>query len=170
MKTALARSLAGLTAALTFAAAALVAVRAAPVPAASPPLQRKIDALLQRRAHPEPLPITLPNPFQVNTGLRRDDLAPGTGPEAPAAASPASGPEGEATDIEVLTAVAGRLKVGGVIVLKDRLQVVVNGTPRKEGDVIAADWNATLIHVRIARLLPGQLVLRYGKAEVTLKF
>ena len=65
---------------------------------------------------------------------------------------------------------ATRLKLGGVIVLREQIQIVVNGVPRKEGDLIAAEWNNTIINLRISRLLPGYMVLRYGEAEATVKF
>ena len=72
--------------------------------------------------------------------------------------------------MEILTTIASRLKVGGIIVLKDRLQAVINGLPRREGDLIAADWSGTLLYVKIAKLSAGEITLRYGDAEVLLRF
>jgi hypothetical protein len=71
---------------------------------------------------------------------------------------------------EILITCASRLKLGGVIILKDQIQIVVNGVPRKEGDTVAADWNNSIVYLKIAKLLPGQMVLRYGEAEATVRF
>lgn len=141
---------------------------AAPV-AASPKIQLRIDALLKRRLNPEPLPVTLPNPFQ-QTGVVTREVA---GTERPGSPSLGDNPTNASlapSSVEILSAIASRLKIGGIIVLKDRLQAVVNGVPRREGDSIAADWNGTLLYAKIARLSPGEIVLRYADAEVTLKF
>lgn len=160
-----------------------VAVIAAAPPAdtATRNLQQRIDALLKQRLKPEPLPVTPPNPFQVTGGAKRetspDDAPPRAAPPAErggaASVTTAEGPAKDLANVnpsEVLIACATKLKLGGVLILKEQLQIVVNGTPRKEGDVIPADWNNSIIYLRVARLLPGQLVLRYGEAEVTMKF
>jgi hypothetical protein len=146
----------------------------------SPKIQHRIDALLKHRLKPEALPINPPNPFQVTVGAKRegpDDLVskPATSNESATLSLPAAGevqPKdvANASPAEVLIACASRLKLGGIIMLKEQLQIVVNGSPRKEGDVVAADWNNTIVYLRIVRLLPGQLVLRYREAETTVKF
>ncbi len=147
----------------------------------SPTVQQRIDALLKHRLKPEPLPVTPPNPFQTQgtARLSTDELAskPAVADEGP---TPATGPGTSdptqpretpgASHSEVLIGCAQRLKLGGIIVLKEQIQIVVNGVPRKEGDMIAADWNNTIVYLRIARLLPGHMVLRYGDAEATMKF
>jgi hypothetical protein len=156
--------------------------------AASPPssasIQQRIDALLKHRLKPEPLPVTPPNPFQMTGGAKRETGASAGAEEilaakpsareevltgtAPSAENAVKEPAGGAS--EILITCASRLKLGGVIILKDQIQIVVNGVPRKEGDTVAADWNNGIVYLKIAKLLPGQLVLRYQDAEATLKF
>jgi hypothetical protein len=141
----------------------------------SPKIQHRIDALLKHRLKPEALPVNPPNPFQVTVGALRE-RSPDDSVSKPAIANEPGAGEVQPKDVtnvspaEVLIACATRLKLGGIIMLKEQLQIVVNGSPRKEGDVVAADWNNTIVYLRIARLLPGQLVLRYGEAETTVKF
>jgi hypothetical protein len=146
----------------------------APAPAtpASPMIQQRIDALLKRRLRPEPLPVNLPNPFQMSGGIVREASPEERAAEPDGAALANAINQGKinANPIEVLTSVSAKLKIGGIIALKDQLQLVINGVPRKEGDSVAADWNGALVFVKIARLSAGQIVLRYGEAEITMKF
>jgi hypothetical protein len=149
---------------------------AVPPPAASSTIQHRIDALLKRRQRPEPLPVNLPNPFQMSSGVIREVAseeiaARATGDiDGAAIANAANQSRVSANPVEVLASVSARFKIGGVIALKDQLQVVINGVPRKEGDAVAADWNGALLYVKILRLSAGQIVLRYGEAEITMKF
>src|SRR4051812_9863118 len=175
MRPALRISLVFLAGALGLALIGAPAPVAAPVPA-TPTIQQRIDALLKRRMRPEPLPVNLPNPFQVSSGVIResasDETAARAGVETDGAALANAINQGKITanPVEVLASVSSRFKIGGVIALKDQLQLVINGVPRKEGDSIAADWNGALVFVKIVRLSAGQLVLRYGEAEITMKF
>lgn len=158
--------------------ATLAPLSAASAPATvSPQLQQRIDRLLKRRLYPEPLPVNPPNPFDQNGVIIREGQKGETARTSREGGSAETALERNPTDaslsasnLEILSAIAVRLKIGGLMVLKDRLQVVVNGVPRREGDSIAADWNGTLLYAKIARLSPGDLVLRYADAEVTLKF
>lgn len=144
-------------------------------------IQQRIDALLKHRLKPEPLPVNPPNPFQMiggaskrEGGAEETSAKPSAREDAPPAAAPAA--DNVAKELagsgasEVLITCASRLKLGGVIILKDQIQIVVNGVPRKEGDTVAAEWNNAIVYLKISKLLPGQLVLRYGEAEATLKF
>ena len=168
-----------------FAALLVLAARGAasttPAPV-SASLQQRIDALLQHRLKPEPLPTNPPNPFQLIGSARRGaPEEPAKGAAAGVDASPTApvgatdedqnelNPNGSLSS-EALITCATRLKLGGVIILKDQIQIVVNGVPRREGDSVAAEWNNAIIYLKITRLLPGQMVLRYGEAEATVKF
>jgi len=147
---------------------------------ASTSLQQRIDALLKNRLKPEPLPINPPNPFQM-TGIARRESGEESAPRsvaprddivaiAPPPSDNVSKELAATQQSETLISCATHLKLGGVIILKDQIQIVVNGVPRKEGDSVAADWNNSIVYLKIARLLPGQMVLRYGDAEATVKF
>jgi hypothetical protein len=161
--------------------AAMVAgsVIAAEQPSAA--LQQRIDALLKHRLKPDALPINPPNPFQMTGVAKREstsseDASARAALREDAAALVNGVAENQSKELaasqqsEVLISCATHLKLGGVIILKDQLQIVVNGVPRKEGDAIVADWNNTMVQLKIVRLLPGQMVLRYGEAEATVKF
>src|SRR5262249_14769429 len=93
----------------------------APAPAAAAPtpsatIQQRIDALLKRRLRPEPLPVNLPNPFQMSGGIVREgaaeELAARAGEQDGAALANAIN-QGKinANPIEVLTSVSARLKI-----------------------------------------------------------
>jgi hypothetical protein len=164
------------TSLIVFAGVLGLPLAAAPAPApaapAGPTIQQRIDALLKRRLRPEPLPVSLPNPFQMSGGIVRETTAEERAAEPDGAALANAINQGKinANPVEVLTSVSARLKIGGIIALKDQLQLVINGVPRKEGDSVAADWNGALVFVKIVRLSAGQIVLRYGEAEITMKF
>jgi hypothetical protein len=163
---------------LLAAALGFLAASAAATPV-TPTLQHRIDVLLKRRLSPEPLPSDLPNPFQVVKGSIRENLSDDIVSRQPALdgvmevtrASETSQPRAAVvtSNTEVLAGAAAKLKVGGIIILKDQIQVVINGMPRKEGDLVAADWNNNLVYLRVLRLFTGEMVLSYADAEITLK-
>jgi hypothetical protein len=146
--------------------------------AASPKLRAQIDALLKARQWPEPLPIDPPNPFVVihDNARSLSGRSPSTtkAGEEPRAALGVVTSTGEyltpATAAEILGNAASRLKLGGVIQLKDEMQIVVNDLPRREGDFITVKWNNVSYSLRVVRVQPGMLVLRYEGAEMTLRF
>lgn len=163
------------------AALIVVALLASPVapagtPSPSPAITQQIDALLKHRLRPEPLPVELPNPFVVTAGGIRDavtDPVRGRSNAFAEAGAAAANPDREAvapTNVDVLAACASRLRIGGVIRIKDQLQIVVNDTPRKEGDFITVPWSGASVHLRIVKLLPEQLTLRYLDAELTVRY
>ena len=139
---------------------------------ASPKVQQRIDALLKRRLKPEALPVDLPNPFQVITGngnlrdFSQDDSNSKGSDDNGGGASGAA----VASNVDILSSAVARLKFGGIIVLKDQSKIVINGVSRKEGDMLPADWNNTVVYLKIGRLRPGEVILQYGDASATLKF
>jgi hypothetical protein len=175
MKTLLRTALIVLAGALSLSLVGAPAPAPAPATPAGPTIQQRIDALLKRRLRPEPLPVSLPNPFQMSGGIVREasaeDIAARAGePDGATLANAINQGKINANPVEVLATVSSRFKLGGIIAMKDQLQLVINGVPRKEGDSVAADWNGALVFVKIVRLSAGQLVLRYGEAEITMKF
>lgn len=146
----------------------------------SPQIQQRIDALLKRRLTPVALPIDLPNPFQVITGgpsapapddaiskfPTAEEVAAGISASGETKSSGSAGP----SNVDVLSAIVSRLKFGGIIVLKDQTKVVINGVPRREGDMMPADWNNAVVYLKVVKLLPDQVVLRYVDVDATLKF
>lgn len=157
------------------------AFAAAPAPASkSVSVQQQIDALLKARQKPEPLPIEPANPFAFTAKSPREGIVTESTAKSGVAAveNSATGPAGmhlapetpSANSADVLAACAVKLKIGGMIRLKDQIQVLVNDVARKEGDFIPAVSNGSTIQIQVIRLTPGQLVLRYEEAEVMLKY
>lgn len=150
-----------------------------PLPAGpSPTIVRQIDALLKHRLQPEPLPVEPPNPFVVTGGGIRDSVVEG-GRVRPSlavenlSASASANPDREAVpanNADILAACAGKLRVGGMIRLKDQIQIVIDNAARKEGDFLTVQWAGAPVHLRIVRLLSDQFVLRYQDAELTLRY
>ncbi len=158
------------------ASASLAAGASGPTPENSAKMQQRIDLLLKRRLKLESLPVDPPNPFQVNmTGSitrepARDDNSPRPARiDDIATASGAASPAGP-SNIDILTSIVPRLKFGGIIVQKDTTKVVINGVPRREGDMVPADWNNTVVYVKVLKLTNTDVVLRYNDADAKLSF
>lgn len=135
----------------------------------SAPLQQQIDALLKHRLRPEPLALDLPNPFATTgSGVREKPVS--SIEIVSAVDTAADRPAIPASNAEVLAACAAKLKIGGVIRMKDQIQVVINDAARKEGDVIAMNWNNSPVQLRIVRLMPDRFLLRFLDAEMVLKY
>ncbi len=139
-----------------------------------------IDGLLKHRLKPDPLPMTLPNPFVVVSGgivARHED---GPGPEVrgegeteklPASPEGKVSAEAPASSAEVLARCAATLKIGGIIRLKDQaVQIVVNGVPRKEGDFIVLEQDQAVVRLQLARIMSGMILVRLNEAEQTIRF
>lgn len=146
--------------------------RAADTP--SPVIARQIDELLKHRLQPEPLPIDLPNPFATSGAAIQRSARPTTvvenGQRSEDAATIPDREAARASHAEILADCATRLRVGGTIRLKDQVQIIINDTPRKQGDLLIVPYQATRIPIEVARLLPDRVVLRYLDAEVSVKF
>lgn len=134
-------------------------------------IRAQIDALLALRRRPPPLPVDPPDPF----------AAASTGVVAPAASSAgdrsgpltASSPEAVSsapTNAEVLARLASRLRIGGLIRLKDSLQVVVNDSPLREGDYFVVEREPRIIQLQVVRIQPGQLTVGFEDAELVVRF
>jgi hypothetical protein len=159
---------------LGLAAPAAAPASTAKAPTQSERIQLRIDALLKRRLKPEPLPVVLPNPFAVvsggTNGVRLDgtddDGADGVVVETPA--KPTEPPP--TTSAEALARGAAKLRIGGMVRLKDQLQIIINDSPRKVGDTVVLDRNNAMTYLQIVRIAPGEVTLRLNDATQTIKF
>lgn len=150
---------------------------AAPAPDESAQIRQRIDALLKRRLKPEPLPVDPPNPFtpgaaiSVNQSPAREP-APATVSPAPPGAivDKAEDDAGSASTTELLARLASRLRITGVIRVKNQLNIIINDNPWKEGDYLIINQGARIIRPQVMRIQPGQLTLRLEDAELVLKF
>lgn len=161
---------------LTLVAGALLAgdVRPASVPSAerSEQLRRKVENLLGPRRRREALPLDPPNPFSLASG----GIAVAAGGDGPGRAGSGNQvddtPPGDrgASSAEILARVASRLRIGGLIRLKDHMQIVINDSPWREGDSILVEREPRPIQVQVIRIQAGQLTLRLDEAELVLRF
>jgi hypothetical protein len=111
---------------------ALVAAAATPAPGPIPPpsIAQQLDRLLQRRLKPEPLPLDLPNPFVMLAKEAKDSII--TQSVAVAEAAPADAMEAirPVANADVLADAISRMHFGGVIRMKDQVQILINDAPR----------------------------------------
>lgn len=135
-------------------------------------IQQRIDALLKRRLNPEPLPVELPNPFQMSATGNSDAAEGAAKEETDKLHQTIAASQGTPTSnsTQVLTECASHLKIGGIAVVNGQTQIAINNILRKEGDVVMAEWNNSLVQIVVVRFLAGKIVLRYQDAETTLKF
>jgi hypothetical protein len=144
-------------------------------------IARRIDSLLSARLKPEPLPRVLPNPFVVVSGVVSAQRSDGSTAEAPAGESPVDAANDTATaaqpeefpaftSAELLARCAATLKFGGMIQLNDRMQVVINNVPRKEGDIVSVTLGPNKVYLRVARISPGSVTMRLNEAEQVINY
>ena len=150
----------------------------APPASPSPAVVQQIDALVRHRLRPEALPIDPPNPFVITGGGIRDSVIESGRVRSTMTLealpnSPSLNPDREAvpaSNADVLAACVRALRIGGVIQMKDQTQVVINDTPRKEGDFLTVQWNNAPVHLRLVRVTREHFVIRYQDAELTLRY
>lgn len=150
------------------------AVAPAPTPAESAAVRGRIDALLKRRLTPSPLPVDPPNPFVV---LNAPGVAaaetPGTGPAKAGGPEPAPLLDEDDDPISgtaALARYASRLRITGLIRIKDQVHIIINDSAWREGDLLIVERNPRVVQLQVARIQPGQLTLRLGDAELVLRF
>lgn len=160
----------GLLAGLLYAAPARPAAESALI-------RQRIDALLQRRQKPEHLPTDPPNPFALSAAAPgnpiplREPPGPGGSPGTPAVIVGGAGEDaGTATTTELLARLASRLRITGLIRIKDQLHAIINDNPWKEGDYLVINQGGRIVRLQVARIQPGQLTLRLEDAELVLRF
>jgi hypothetical protein len=146
-------------------AGALLAAPTAPTPEQSAAIRRQVDSLLKARLQPVPLPLDPPNPFIPVSGTPGGVVAPTAATPAPLPARDRSG-----EDAEILARFASRLRITGLIRVKDQVHVIINDTPWKEGDFIIVSRDPNLVQLQVARIQPGQLTLKLEDAELVLRF
>jgi hypothetical protein len=150
------------------------AVAPAPTAAESAAVRERIDALLKRRLTPSPLPVDPPNPFVVlNAPGVVAAETPGAGPGksvAPEAAPLLDADDDPISGAAALARYASRLRIAGLIRIKDQVHIIINDSAWREGDLLIVERNPRLVQLQVARIQPGQLTLRLGDAELVMRF
>jgi len=129
----------------------------------------RIDQLLKARTNPEPLPVTLPNPFTLPVNLAaltEDDLGPAK-PNAPAA--PVAEILEPGSNAETLAAFAATLRIGGSVSVNGKLNYYINQLLYKEGDTILMDRRDPKSAITITRIVPGSLTLTFNEATQVIR-
>lgn len=129
----------------------------------------RIDQLLRARINPEPLPVTLPNPFTLPVNLAaliEDDLGPGK-PNAPAA--PVAEIIEPGSHAETLAAFAATLRISGSVEIEGKLNFIINRLRYKEGDTILMDKRDPKSAITISRILPGSVTLTFNDATQVIR-
>jgi len=138
---------------------ALVPGHAAPAERAAQ-TRARIESLIGRRGTPPPLPEALPNPFQTGSGL------PGGGPAQPA------GPAGPGVpaedDLALLTRYATALRISGAVEIGGRSQLVINGTPFKEGDLVKVPGTEPPEYLKLLGISRNEITLGFREAVLIL--
>jgi hypothetical protein len=168
---------------LLIVAGIFLAVRAATTAPSKAALQSQhiketIDALFKHRLKPEPLPVTLPNPFVVISGVisakradgsESDPAATADGEAHDGTSATRTGDNPPASDAEALARHIASLKIGGALQLNGQLQLIINQAPRKEGDLIFLDNKNAVTYLRLIRLTPTELTLGFNEAVQTIR-
>ncbi len=141
-----------------------------PSTAESAELREHIQSLLLPRRKPERLPLDPPNPFLTVSGPA---AAPTGGPaerEVAPDPAPVAADDGKPGTAEMLARLAAKLRITGLIRIKDQVNVIINDGAWKEGDYIIAEHSPRVVQLQVVRIQPGQLTLRLDDAELVLRF
>jgi hypothetical protein len=121
----------------------------------------RIDALLEMRLKPVPLPANPPNPFyQAPVEVLGQETTPAPDPEVivPEAA--------DISDIDTLRKYSTTLKVGGVITRNGVLHLTINNTTCKVGDIITVGAKDRPVYLKLLALSVSDFTLGLNDAKL----
>lgn len=122
----------------------------------------RIDALLDMRLKPAPLPANPPNPFYQAPAVIAGETAPVADPVevlVPAAA--------DESDIDTLRRFSTTLRVGGVITRNDVLYLTINNATCKTGDIITVGPKDRPIYLKLLELSPSEYTIGLNDAKLS---
>lgn len=124
--------------------------------------EERIQVVVGRRLHPQPLPATLANPFY--RGAEMSEIAqPEPAPEEAAPAAP------DITDADTLARLAPTLRIGGVVVRNQQPYLTINSIVCKVGDIVPISGGKDApIFIQIRKINPDSVLLGLNDAELTL--
>ncbi len=106
-----------------------------------------------------PLPVPLPNPFR-EPGLVDPEVVTGGG-DIPVPLLSGSA---------LLNKIAGELRVTGMVTIGGRRALVINGTPRREGETITVKSGTATHYLLFKSLGNGTATFAMDGAEATIRF
>jgi len=122
----------------------------------------RIDALLEMRLKPVPIPANPPNPFyQAPVEVSGQETTPVTDPAevlVPEAA--------DISDIDTLRKYSTTLKVGGVITRSGVLHLTLNNTTCKVGDIITVGHKDRPVYLKLLDLTLSDFTLGLNDAKL----
>lgn len=123
----------------------------------------RIDALLDMRLKPVPLPANPPNPFyQTPVEVIGQETTPAADP-AEALVPEAS----DISDIDSLRKYSTTLKVGGVITRNGLLHLTLNNTTCKVGDIITVGSKDRPVYLKLLSLSMSEFTLGLNDATLS---
>ena len=122
----------------------------------------RIDALLEMRLKPVPLPANPPNPFyQTPVEVIGQETTPVTDP------AEALVPEAaDISDIDTLRKYSTTLKVGGVITRNGVLHLTINNTTCKVGDIVSVGPKDRPVYLKLLSLSMSDFTLGLNDAKL----
>lgn len=123
--------------------------------------QEKIAAMLGQRLQPDPLPESMPSPFT---------LPPSTLPQNPTDAKIPAERLAPATDSELLLYYGANLRISGTVVSDNKVHLIINQTPYKEGDTLTIKTKDSSAKLRVIAIAPGELTLGLNEAVQVIRF
>ena len=127
----------------------------------------RIDALLNHRLKPEPLPTKPANPF-LFTGPGALFAVKNDGPTNPTPVVPDTAPNTVMSDEQILAFCVSRIRIGGQVMRGERAHLLINSATYKDGDLIPVRANAEIVYyVKVVRISPGEVVFGYNDVFVT---
>jgi len=136
-----------------------------------------VDALLNHRLKPAPLPAKPANPFlftgtgplfAVNGLPANTPLGPGpSGPAATVVPDPAA--NAVMNDDQILAYCVARLRIGGQVLRGEVAHLLINSATYKEGDLIPVRASSEVTYyVKVIRIAPSEVIFGYNDAVVAL--
>jgi hypothetical protein len=116
--------------------------------------------LLAQHVNPPPLPRPLPNPFR-EPGFVDPEAIASAGGDLPVPVLSGSA---------LLNKLTAELRVSGMVTIGERRALVINGTPRREGETITVKSGAATYYLLFKTLGNGTAVFSMDGAESTIRF
>lgn len=121
-------------------------------------LKTKIDALLNLRLNPAPLPDKPANPFQfIVTGLPVETIITQPIPTT-------------LDDEQILAYAVARLRISGLVERGGITHLLINSTSYKEADLVPLRASGdTVYYIRLVRIADGEVTFGYNDFTLTVK-